>query len=108
VIFSGQYADRKAAQHALAGVKGSFPGAKVVEVSDAGTAGGAATGSTKAPSAADQAAGAKAIQGIQNATGNDYSKKSAQLPNRLVTPGKPPPKDTSKPAGAGSQTETFK
>jgi hypothetical protein len=30
------------------------------------------------------------------------------LPNRLVTPGKPPPKDTSKAAGGGSQTETFK
>jgi hypothetical protein len=110
VVYSGQYADRKAAQKALAGVEGAFPGAKVVEVSDAGTAkgAGAAAGASKGPSAAEQAAGAKAIQDIQNSSGSDYSKKSAQLPDKLATPGKLPPKDTSKPAGGGSQTETFK
>jgi hypothetical protein len=50
---------------------------------------------------------AKAIEDIQGATGEDYSKKSAKLPKTLTTPGKPPPKD-DKPAGGGSESETFK
>jgi hypothetical protein len=112
VVYSGQYGDRKAASAALKGLKASFPGAKVVEVrSDAGSAQastGSGAGKAKQPSKADQAAGAAAIQGIQGATGADYSKKSAQLPDKLVTPGAPPPTDTSKPAGGGSSTETFK
>jgi hypothetical protein len=113
VIYSGQYADRAAAAKALKARKGAFPGAKVVEVSDAGTAkvaagADAATGKEKAPSRAEQAAGAKAIQDVQNASPEEYSKKSAQLPDELATPGKLPPKDTSKPAGGGTETESFK
>jgi hypothetical protein len=111
VIYSGQYADRKAAEKALADRKGAFPGAKVVEVSDTGTAkadAGSGAGKTAAPSAADQAAGAKAIQDVQNASPDEYSKKSAKLPDQLATPGKLPPKDTSKPAGGGGAAETFK
>jgi hypothetical protein len=50
---------------------------------------------------------AKAIQDIQGASGEDYSKKSAKLPKTLTTPGKPPPKD-NKPAGGGTDSETFK
>jgi hypothetical protein len=114
VIYSGQYATRKAAKPALAKLKQSFPGASVVEVAEqasrvsAKSGGGAASaGKTKAASQAEQAAGSKAIQDIQSATGKDYSKKSAKLPKTLVTPGTPPPKD-NKPAGAGSETETFK
>jgi SPOR domain len=113
VIYSGQYPTRKAAKAPLAQLKKRFPGATVVEVaaqaqrtgsSGGGTSGG---GKAKAPSKAEQAAGSKAIQDIQNATGKDYSKKSAKLPKTLVTPGAPPPKD-NKPAGGGSGTETFK
>ncbi|MEA2281449.1 MAG: hypothetical protein QOK21_2056 [Solirubrobacteraceae bacterium] len=120
VIFSGQYADRRAAAAALKKLKGRFGGAKVIEVASSGggsahktsasSSGGgtAATGKTKAPSAAQQAAGAKAIQDIQNSSGADYSKKSAKLPDTLVTPGAPPPIDKSKPAGGGTGSETFK
>jgi hypothetical protein len=104
VVYSGQYADRKAAAAALKDVKSSFPGAKVVEVSD--TASTADTGASKQPSKAEQAAGAQAINDLNNTSGEDYSKKSAKLPKDLVTPGKAPPKD-NKPAGGGSQTETF-
>ncbi len=118
VIFSGSYANRKAAKAALAKVKTRFPQATVVEVagqaqkqasSDGGgsTSRAGGTGKVKAPSKAEQAAGAKAIQDIQSATGKDYSKKSAKLPKTLVTPGAPPPKD-NKPAGGGSSTQTFK
>lgn len=116
LIYSGQYADRKAAKAALGKLKAKFPDATVVEVADTAaktssgggaSAGDAATGKTKAPSKAEQQAGSKAIQDIEGATGNDYSKKSAKLPKTLVTPGTPPPKD-NKPAGGGSGVETFK
>jgi hypothetical protein len=115
VIYSGQYATRKAALAALGKLKKSFPDASVVEVatqaqrasSNSSRGGASSAGKTKAPSKAEQAAGSKAIQDIQSATGKDYSKKSAKLPKTLVTPGTPPPKD-NKPAGDGSGTETFK
>jgi hypothetical protein len=117
VIFSGQFADRKAAKAALAKLHKRFPGATVVEVAEqaqrASTSGGSrnsgtsATGKAKTPSKAEQAAGAKAIQDIQSATGKDYSKRSAKLPKTLVTPGKLPPKD-NKAAGGGSEAQTFK
>jgi hypothetical protein len=81
VIFSGQFADRKAAKAALAKLHKRFPGATVVEVAEqaqrASTSGGSrnsgtsATGKAKTPSKAEQAAGAKAIQDIQSATGKD-------------------------------------
>jgi hypothetical protein len=119
VVYSGTYADRKAAQAALGKLKRSFPGATVVEVAETGATAGAspktgatkersaAAGKTKKPSAAEQAAGAQAIKDIQNAAGKDYSKKSAKLPDKLATPGEAPPKDLSKPAGGGSGTLTF-
>jgi ATP phosphoribosyltransferase len=76
--------------------------AKVVEVaekaasaSSTSSGGGKAAGRSKKPSAAEQAAGAKAIQDIQNATGKDYSKKSAKLPKVVGTGGKAPPVDKS-------------
>ena len=113
VIFAGTYTDRKAAKAGLAKLKASFPAATVVEVAEraqprAASSGSASgTGKAKAPSKAEQAAGSKAIQDIQNATGKDYSKKSAKLPKTLVTPGKLPPKD-NKPAGGGTDAVTFK
>jgi hypothetical protein len=115
VIYAGEYADKKAAKKALGGLRKSFPDATVVEVGTAAQKTSSSGGSddndaatkAKAPSKAEQAAGSKAIQDIENATGKDYSKKSAKLPKTLVTPGTPPPKD-NKPAGGGSETETFK
>jgi hypothetical protein len=62
---------------------------------------------TETPAKATKKKDAKAIQDIQGASGADYSKKSAKLPKTLTTPGAPPPKD-NKPAGGGSQSETFK
>jgi hypothetical protein len=98
VIYSGQYADRKAARAALKDAKSAFGDAKVIEVSDS-------TDTAAAP-AASQKESAKAINDLNSSSGEDYSKKSAKLPNDLVTPGKPPPKD-DKPAGGGSAVETF-
>lgn len=117
VIYAGQYADRKAASAALKALPGGFDGAKVVEVAEKAAQAGkaskpakadtAATGKTKAPSAAEQAAGQQAIKDIEGASGQDYSKKSAKLPKKLVTPGELPPEDKSKPAGGGSDSVTF-
>ncbi|MBA2515791.1 MAG: hypothetical protein H0V22_00465 [Solirubrobacterales bacterium] len=109
VIFSGQFADRGAARKELSKLKKAFPDAKVVEVaSDKDPASASTTkdsnqasGKTKEPSKAEQAKGAKAIQDLDKASPEEYQKKSAKLPKTIVTPGKPPPKD-SKPAGGGS------
>jgi hypothetical protein len=98
VVYSGQYADKKSAQDALKDLEKDFPDAKVIEVSDAGT--------TAAASPKKQAEDSKAINDLNNASGDDYSKKSAKLPDDIVTPGTPPPKD-NKPAGGGSDVETF-
>jgi len=111
VIFSGQFADRSAARKELAARKSAFPEAKVVEVASDDQAAPASTKGvgaekTKEPSKAEQAEGAKAIQDLEKASPEDYQKKSAKLPKTIVTPGKPPPKD-SKPAGGGSESETF-
>jgi hypothetical protein len=63
---------------------------------------------TAKPATKEEKQSAKALQDLQGASGDDYSKKSAKLPKTIVSPGKPPKKDTSKPAGGGSGTETFK
>ena len=117
VIYSGQYADRKAATAALKALPGGFDGATVIEVAEkaakaakqpkSGKDDTAATGKTKQASAAEQAAGQQAIKDIEGSSGQDYSKKSAKLPKKLVTPGELPPEDTSKPAGGGSESVTF-
>ena len=107
VIFSGQFADRKAAKAALAGLAAKFPDARVVEVSSGAAAADAGSSQTEAPSAEQQAEGAKAIQDLENTSPEEYQKKSAKLPKQLTTPGKLPPKD-DKPAGGGGDSQTFK
>jgi hypothetical protein len=100
VVYSGQFADTKGAKGALAGLKAKFPGAKVVEVSADGG------GTAKAPTSKEQKQGAKAIQDLQDASPEEYQKKSAKLPKQVTTPGKLPPKD-NKPAGGGGDSESF-
>jgi hypothetical protein len=56
--------------------------------------------STKANVSSDQ------LKAQQNATGDDYVKKSQKLPTTLSTGGKPPPKDNKK-AGGGSPSATI-
>ncbi len=104
VIYAGTFATRKDAADTLPQLKADFPDAKVIEVSSGASA--AAGGKTKVPSAKQQAAGAEAIQDLDQASPQEYQKKSADLPDELTTPGKLPPKD-DKPAGAGSDSETF-
>jgi hypothetical protein len=49
----------------------------------------------------------KSIQDLNKSSGSDYQKKADKLPKQTSTGGKPPPKDTSKPAGGGSDFQTI-
>jgi hypothetical protein len=57
-------------------------------------------------SAADQAAGARAVQDLDSASGEDYQRKSARLPDTVALPGEPPAADNRAPGG-GSDAETI-
>lgn len=57
-------------------------------------------------SAAEQAAGARAVQDLNSASGEDYQRKSARLPDTVALPGEPPPADDKAPGG-GSGAETI-
>ncbi len=54
----------------------------------------------------DTKAGAQAVQDLNSASGDDYQKKSARLPDTVALPGEPPPKDDKAPGG-GSDAETI-
>jgi hypothetical protein len=41
------------------------------------------------------------LEGLEAESGGSYEEKSKKLPNKIATPGKPPPIDTSKPPGGG-------
>jgi hypothetical protein len=60
----------------------------------------------KNPDPVDTRAGARAVQDLNSATGEDYQRKSARLPDTVALPGKPPPRDDKAPGG-GSGAETI-
>jgi hypothetical protein len=88
-------------------VGGGAPAATATPTATATQTPAPAASATATPAKGKAKKDAKAIQDIQGASGEDYSKKSEKLPKTLTTPGKPPPKD-NKPAGGGSDSETFK
>jgi hypothetical protein len=55
---------------------------------------------------AQAAAGAKAVQDLNSASGQDYQRKSARLPDTVALPGRPPAKDDKQPGG-GSDAESI-
>lgn len=55
---------------------------------------------------AEAAAGAKAVQDLNSASGEDYQRRSARLPDTVALPGEPPPRDDKAPGG-GSGAETI-
>jgi len=89
VIYSGEYHKQAEADKALAGLKKSFPGAKVVKVSNssasassaAPAAGGGATPS--APSSETHPAPFKAVE---ESKGKTAEEKSKDIPNVVETP----------------------
>lgn len=93
VVYSGEYAKRSEAVAALGGLKKSFPGAKVVEVSSSGTSsssGGASGGAglnskPKTPSSLGKPAGAGSLGSHGKTSGKKYVEESAKLPNVVST-----------------------
>lgn len=117
VIFSGQFASKADASKSLAKLKSDFPGARVVEVASTRAKAQAAPRRARAAKAAEADApkvdaatvkkSQEALKSLEAAdTPEEYSKRSAKLPDTLASPGAPPPKD-GKPAGGGTATETF-
>lgn len=47
------------------------------------------------------------LEALNNTSGEGYQDAVKKLPDKIATPGAPPPIDTSKAPGAGSQAETF-
>jgi hypothetical protein len=105
IIYSGVYDTQAQASAALSKLKKPFPGAKVIHVVPNGGQGGGVVSGTP-PSAAQQAAGAATIQSLNNCSGAACSKAARKITQPIATPGTAPPKD-NKPAGGGSQAQTF-
>jgi hypothetical protein len=95
-------------------VSGAAPAATAPTTTDASAGGSGrrahgkrhAAGGGGAVKPADAAAGARAVQDLNSATGQDYQRKSARLPDTVALPGKPPPKDNKAPGG-GSGAESI-
>lgn len=102
VVYSGFYATKAEATKAAKELSGQFPDATVIEVS--ATAGAGESGKNGAGGAGGGAAADPALQDLQNASPEDYSKKSKKLPDEVGTGGAPPPTDNKAPGGGSEGT----
>ncbi len=90
VIYSGVYHKKPEAEKALAGLKKSFPGAKVIKVSNAGSSsakegsGGGSSSSTP-PSSLTHPAPPTVLNKLKNSKGKSYVEQSKNLPNVVET-----------------------
>jgi hypothetical protein len=99
VIYSGVFTGKGAkgkAQAALKKLKKDFPDAKVVEVASADAAFGV---EGELPEEKVQTVDDSALQDLENSTGLEQQKKSAQLPDTLGTGGEAPEEDNVEPGG---------
>ncbi|HKG39225.1 MAG TPA: zinc ribbon domain-containing protein [Conexibacter sp.] len=93
-------------------VSGAAPAATTTPTADAsgGGSGGEARKAHKQTAndadPVDTRAGAEAVQDLNSASGEDYQRKSARLPDTVALPGEPPPRDNKAPGG-GSDAETI-
>lgn len=113
VVYSGVYDARKDAEAALSAVTASFPAAQVVQISataqktDAPAADDTEKDATASGDAAPDPDAAKLSDSVkQPADPESFQKESKKLPDKIQSEGPPPAKD-SKPAGGGSDAETF-
>lgn len=88
VIYTGMYTSKPAAERALAGLKRSFVGAKVIRVANG--ASGAATGSSGTGaggvgSSESRPAPATVLKSLKGAKGKSYEEKSKALPDVVET-----------------------
>ena len=97
VIYAGVFNSRKQARRALSKLKGKFPGAKVIHVSNS-QAGDADALSGKKKEAT---VGRDKLKELEKLSPEEYQKKARKLPDTTKIPGKAPPKDKKKPGGGG-------
>jgi hypothetical protein len=105
VIYSGVFDDQKQAKAALKNLRASFPDAQVVQVSAAGSS-ASGSGDANAAASSDSKATNPKLKELQSASGKDYAKKSAKLPDKVNTGGKAPPKDNKAAGGDSSDDAT--
>jgi hypothetical protein len=92
VIYSGVYHKKAEAEKALGGLKKSFPGAKVIGVSNGGSSSGAGSSSSESGSSAGGAgsnekspAPPSVLKSLKGAKGKSYEEKSKNLPDVVET-----------------------
>lgn len=113
VIYSGVFDTVDAAEKALKELEAAFPDAQVIEVAEKasdGSGGGGGKALTSGENAGDTGiveASEEDISALDQATGDDYQEILKKLPDQIETPGKPPPVDNSRPAGAGTDAEVI-
>jgi hypothetical protein len=100
-VFTGNGAKAKA-QAAAKKLKKDFPEAKAVEVSAGDFPGAKGTRPEEKVQEVDESA----LEDLEQATGEEQQKKSAELPETLGLEGEPPPTDNQEP-GAGSETQVI-
>lgn len=116
IIYSGVFATRADARAGLDGVQEAFPDASVVAVGpddaqDAASDDGAEEPTSKARSKATKDPDAQTLsddllEQQQGADPEKFRESSKKLPDKVQSQGAPPPTD-AKPAGGGSESETF-
>lgn len=84
VIYSGVYHKKPEAEKALAGLKKSFPGAKVIAVSNGSSTGSSGSGSgAGSNSSSTPGTPAKVAPGLKGVKGKTYEEKSKNVPNEV-------------------------
>lgn len=111
VLFSGVYDTKKAATSALKGVQASVAEARVVEVKASGESATETSSPDDASSSSSSSEGAAAVdtqelQEQQNASPEEFQKRSKKLPKTTELPGEPPAKDGGTPGG-GTEAESI-
>jgi hypothetical protein len=100
-VFTGKGAKAKA-QAAAKKLKKDFPEAKAVEVSAGDIPGAQGTRPEEKVQEVDESA----LEDLEQATGEEQQKKSAELPETLGLEGEPPPTD-NREAGGGTETQVI-
>jgi hypothetical protein len=92
IVYSGVYHKKSEAEKALGGLKKTFPGARVITVSSAGSSpAGAGPGARSGSGASGGGSGAstpatpKALEELHKSNGKSYEEKSKNLPNKVET-----------------------
>jgi len=102
ILYSGSYDSQSAARSALSGVRGSYPSATVVQVSQSAGSGGGSDSSSSSgsdSSSGDDTPAAPADRALENSHGSDFERRSAAAPRTQVTGGKLPRKEAPRTSG---------